>query len=208
MRPSNKSYRRILDEHLHILIAQGNHEAYLKLLRRYKDYAENLAHELLDQYPGSGVLVTEITAVCSNRFSYIVRKYDPQLCSFYTFWRESSEQAIIDYFIDNSYLASAKAFRGFIHYDEEVDERRLNYERIAENDEDKYVDKVVRELKRVLNRHKDKFKKQEFAVMYLTLEGYSIKELEHTGMMSRSSLYLTFTAACDKLKTILEAFKK
>ena len=206
--PPTKSYRRVLDEHLHILIAQGNHEAYLKLARRYKEYAENLARDLLNQYPRSGVLFSEIMAVCSHRFPYIVRKYDSQLCSFYTFWKESSEQAVIDYFIDNSYLASAKTFRGFIHYDEELDERRLNYERLAENDEDKYTERLVKELKRTLTKNKSKFKKQEFAVIFLVLEGYSIQELEHSEMMSRSSLYLTFTNACDKLKSILESSKK
>ena len=206
--PPSKSYRRILDEHLHILIAQGNHEAYLKLARRYKEYAENLTRELMEQYPGSGVLSSEIMAVCSHRFPYIVKKYDPQLCSFYTFWKEASEQAVIDYFIDNSYLASAKVFRGFIHYDEEIDERRLNYERVAENDDNKHIERLARELKRILTKNKDKFKKQEFAVIYLILEGYSIKELEHGGIMSRSSLYLTFTSACNKLKDILETRKK
>ena len=206
--PPAKSYRRILDEHLHILAAQGNHDAYIKLAKRYKSYAETLAKELLEQYPGSGVLFSEVMAVCSHCFPYIVRKYNPELCSFYTFWHDSSQRAVIDYFIDNSYLASAKTFRGFLHYDEEEDERRLNYECLAENDDYLLTSGQIRELKKVLTKNKDKFKKQEMALIFLVLEGYSIKELEHTGMMSRSSLYLTFTNACEKLKDVLEEQRK
>ena len=206
--PAPKSYRRILDEHLHILIAQGNHEAYLRLTKSYKEFAEILARELLERYPGSGVLFSEVVAVCSHRFPYIVKKYDPQLCSFYTFWRETSEQAVIDYFIDNSYLATAKTFRGFLHYDEETDEKRLNYEHLAEGDEDYRIEKMVREIKRILSNYKNKFKSMEFTILLLTLDGYSLKELEHCGMMSRSNLYLTFTIACDKLKNILEQNRK
>ena len=42
-----KPYNRILDEHLHILAAQGNHEAYLKLQKCYHMHALSLCAELL-----------------------------------------------------------------------------------------------------------------------------------------------------------------
>ena len=206
--PSVKSYNRILDEHLHILISQGNHEAYLKLARRYKEYAENLVREVLQQYPGSGVSFGELMAICSHRFPIIVKRYDSQKCSFYNFWKESCEQGIMDYLLDNSYLANARAFRGFIHYDDEMDERRIYGDHLAEGNNDFHVERLTRELKRVLHRHKRKFRNQEFAVLFLVLEGYSLRELEHSGMMSKSMVYLTFNNACQKLKEIIEKHTK
>ena len=204
----SKSYKRILDEHLHILICQGNHEAYLKLASRYHEYAQNLAREILQQFTGSGVSFGELMAVCSHRFCHVVRKYDHQLCSFYNFWKDATEQAIMDYLLDNSYLANAKAFRGFIHYDEELDERRIVGEHLAEFNDDYHLKMLVKELKRLVNMNKDKFKKQEFTLLILVLDGYSLKELEHTDMMSRSALYLTFNNACQKLKEIVEGKAK
>ena len=63
-----KSYNTILDEHLHILIAQGNHEAYVKLVRRYRNHAAKLCHELLTQYEKTGVTVADLLAVCGDCF--------------------------------------------------------------------------------------------------------------------------------------------
>ena len=50
-----RSYHRILDEHLHILITQGNHDAYQKLKRRYRYHSLTLCR--LEEYiPGSAAL--------------------------------------------------------------------------------------------------------------------------------------------------------
>ena len=204
----SKSYTRILDEHLHILISQGNHEAYLRLTKRYREYANSLARELLDQYPGSGVSFIDAVAICSDVFPKVVKKFDHQKCSFFVFWKESSENAIVDYLLDNSYQANAKVFRGIIRLDEETSERRLFFDRVSENDNDYYKERLIKELKRLLNHYKVHFKRQEFALMHLILQGYDVKDLEHTGMMSRSHLYLTFNSACEKLRRIIEKRKK
>ena len=113
--PSSKSYNRTLDEHLHILVAQGNHEAYLRLKKRYKRYAASLVREILSQYQGTGINHSDLVNLCDNRFSSIVQRYDPQLCSFFTYWKDMNEQVIMDYLAENSYLGNAKTFRGFIH---------------------------------------------------------------------------------------------
>ena len=198
-----KTYNRILDEHLHILITQGNHEAYLYLVKRYRKYFKGLTCEMLEKYPNSGVSFKELMAICSQLFPHIIRKYDPQrLSSFFIFWRESSEKAIVDY------LANAAMFRGFVSFDEEADERRFAGERIAEFNELHYNEKRIEELKRIIYDHRKEFKHQEFAMLALMLEGYDLNDLEHTGMMSRSSLYLTFNNACDKIRKYIQAAKK
>ena len=154
-----KTYNRILDEHLHILITQGNHEAYLYLIKRYRKYFKGLTCEMLEKYPSSGVSFKELMAICSQMFPNVVRKYDPQrLSSFFVFWRESSEKAIVDYLLENSYLANAAMFRGFVSFDEEADERRFAGERIAEFNEHHYSEKRIEELKKIITAHKREFK--------------------------------------------------
>ena len=204
-----KTYNRILDEHLHILITQGNHEAYLYLVKRYRKYFKGLTCEMVEKYPNSGVSYKELMAICSQMFPSIVRKYDPgRLSSFFVFWRESSEKAMVDYLLENSYLANAAMFRGFVSFDEEADERRLAGERLAEFNETHYSEKRIEELKKIINAHRKEFKHQEFAMLTLMLEGYDLNDLEHSGMMSRSSLYLTFNSACDRIRKYLERVKK
>lgn len=202
--PPLKSYNRKLDEHLHSLITRGNHDAYLKLARRYRLYAKHLTKEILEQYQGSGVGFSDLMTVFTDSFCYIVRNFDYQKTSFYVFWREISKKLAIDYIIENSYLANAKAFRSFIHFDEEHGEKRMLGDRVNEYDEDYLTERLIRELKRLLHIHKEEFKKLEFTVLFLLLDGYSIAELEHSGMMSRSALYLTFNNACIKMRNIVE----
>ena len=154
-----KTYNRILDEHLHILITQGNHEAYLYLVKRYRKYFKGLTCEMIEKYPNSGVSYKELMAICSQMFPSIVRKYDPgRLSSFFVFWRESSEKAMVDYLLENSYLANAAMFRGFVSFDEEADERRLAGERLAEYNETHYSEKRIEELKKIINAHRKEFK--------------------------------------------------
>ena len=201
--PPQKSYNRILDEHLHILVAQGNHEAYLRLKKRYNSYADALVHDFLDQYPDSGVSFGDLMAVCNSRFLFVVTKYDTQLCSFFTFWKEMCEQAMMDYYVDNSYFGNARAFRGCIHLDEELDERKVAGEMICERDDTYLTEKMKREMRRLLKKYKVHFTKQEFGLLHLLLEGYSIAELEHSKLLGRSHLYLTCKSACLKLHKIV-----
>ena len=164
---------------------------------------------MVEKYPNSGVSFKELMSICSQMFPSIVRKYDPgRLSSFFVFWRESSEKAMVDYLLENSYLANAAMFRGFVSFDEEADERRLAGERLAEFNETHYSEKRIEELKKIINAHRKEFKHQEFAMLTLMLEGYDLNDLEHSGMMSRSSLYLTFNNACDRIRKYLKRVKK
>ena len=206
--PLSKSYNRLLDEHLHILIAQGNHEAFLKLARRYRDYSVALTKETLETYTNTGVSFSDVMTVCSDHFIYVVKKYDASQCSFYAFWKESTSQAIMDYLIDNSYQANAKMFKGFINLDEDLGERKLFTEQLNEYDDNGYLEKAIREVRAIIKQNKDVFKKKEIAILHLILEGYSINELTHSGLLNRSALYLTFNNACEKLRKIIEGKSK
>ncbi len=70
-----KSYNQILDEHLHILIAQGNHEAYNTLSKRYHIHASILVSELLKQYAYTGITRSELISVCEAHFVFVISKY-------------------------------------------------------------------------------------------------------------------------------------
>ena len=59
-----RSYHRILDEHLHILITQGNHDAYQKLKRRYRYHSLTLCRDILSQYSKTGVTMQELITIC------------------------------------------------------------------------------------------------------------------------------------------------
>lgn len=209
MSPKSRSYNRLLDEHLHILITQGNHEAYLHLAKRYKKYFEGLTCEIIEKYPKSGISFKEIMAICTQSFPELVRKYDSsRLSSFFVFWRESCMKMIMDYLLENSYLANAATFRGFVTFDEELDERRCACDRLAEFDDNHIDARRVEMLRRIINEHKDEFKNQEFAILTLMLDGYDLNDLEHTGLISRSYLYLTFIKATEKLKKYFKLVKK
>ena len=206
--PTGKSYKRILDEHLHDLIAQGNHEAYLKLSRRYKRYAEILATETLDKCSALGVTYSEIMTVCSDNFLYVVKKYDHQRCSFYTFWQNTIERFVMDYITTTYCSETAKTFRSCFSFDEENSERRFVTEMLLETDEEQLNEAKIRDVKAVIEKNKDAFRHEEYAMLLLVLQGYSLADFEHSGIMSMSAVYLTFNSACVKLKKMFDYHKK
>lgn len=203
--PTNQSYNRILDEHLHILCAQGNHEAYLSLLKRYHNYSKKLSNEILEKYPGTGINFNEIMTVCTDHFHYVVKKFNPQLCSFYSFWKETTTQEIMDYLMNNSYNAKAKSFKGLFMLDEENEERIAVTEFLHEDNEEALMKERIEELKRTVELYCEKFENQELSLLRLFFQGYTISELESAGIMKRSTLYLTFKNAVEKLKNIVKS---
>lgn len=115
-----KSYNQILDEHLHSLIAQGNHEAFNKLRRRYHRHSVNLCSDIAYQYRDSGIEQNELIAVCEAVFPIVILKYNPSLSSFYTFWKETTNQELLNYVIDNSYDGGASMFKGVVSFDKNM----------------------------------------------------------------------------------------
>ena len=200
------SYHRILDEHLHSLIAQGNHEAYEKLKKRYRYHSLALCHDILKQYPNTGIEANELIAVCENFFASVVGKYDPSVSSFFTYWKEITTRAIMDYLIDNSYGASGGE-NSLVSIDQELDNRHVFFDYINEKDEDRERKRKIFEVKNIIARNDDVFLKEERMLLNLILDGYSIADLEHSGVMSRSKLYLTFNSAVRKLRRLIRRIR-
>ena len=196
-----KSYNRILDEHLHILSAQGNHEAYLKLQKCYHMHALSLCSELLLQYPKSGITRKELVTVCDDFFPMVVLKYNPMLSSFYSFWKESSTRELMDFMLKNSYGADAYIFRGSYSLD---DENNSYAETIAEGEEDINMRRKIFEVKGLINRYSVFFTDFEKTLLLLVLDGYSLQELEQAKLVAKSTLYLTFNSGVEKLKKCLK----
>lgn len=206
---SRKTYNRILDEHLHILAAQGNHEAYELLKRSYHLHALSLCSNILSQYPESGVMRKELVAVCDDYFPLIVIKFNPNLSSFYSFWKEGTTREIMDYMIENSYGANACAFRGSFSLDQEKDDKGNDYyDLLAEIDEDRNKQKQIFELKGLIARNSVHFTSQEKMLLMLLLDGYSLNELQHGKFLSKAGLYLTLNHATKKLKKLVEKTHK
>ena len=199
----NKSYNAILDEHLHVLIAQGNHEAYIKLKKRYIRHSLRLCKETLSLYSDTGVSLGDLTAVCSDCFVLAVTKFDPSLSSFYSFWKKITKHHVMQYLLNNSYLADACLFKGSFSLDQEFEDSNLYAEVLCEKDEDKYEQKLIADVRRVISVNSIFFTKKEAVILSLVLEGYSIAELEHSGVLSKSKLYLTFNNAVKKLQQLV-----
>ena len=207
--PSYKTYRRILDEFFHTFAAQGNHVAYLQLLKRYKKAAQSLAYELIDiKYNGCGVSLSELVTICNDAFSYVVKKFDPQMCSFYSFWRKSTELQISDYMSNHYYSEKSKTQVSFVSFDEDYNENIFALDFVAENDENYQRIRSIREIKNIILKHKHDFEHQEFMLLLLSLEGYTMADFEHTGITSQSTIYLTFKKAIGKLNNVLRNEKK
>ena len=202
-----KSYNNILDEHLHILIAQGNHEAFERLEKRYRSQAVYLCREILKQYEQTGISSADLLTVCDSSFRSIVEKYDAELSSFFSFWKQIASHQIMEYLTDNSYTAEASTFKGSISIDQGLEDNRPFADLLCEIDDSKNKRKRIADIKRIIKRHLLHFTKQESSMLNLILDGYSIPDLEHSGIMSRSSLYLTFNAAVEKLRKIIMALR-
>lgn len=203
--PFNRTKNRVLDLHLHTLIAQGNHVAFLMLKKRYEKYSRIISRQALDKYKNSGVSFMDLFSVCIACFKEVLTKYDVQRMPLYDYWKEVTNQKIVDYLLSNSYTAKAKTFYGILNLDNEDDEKRINLELIRENDEEYIKEKSRREALRIISEHKEVFTRKEFFLLHYFFEGYTIQELEHGGVMSRSSLYATFDKAYNKLADLAKA---
>ena len=201
------SYNRLLDEHLHTLIAQGNHEALEKLKKRYFYHSLSLCHDLLKQYPKTGVSLEELMTVCDGLFVFVVEKFDPSLSSFFSFWKDTTIHRVMDYLIDNSYRIDSSGFNGNVSIDQELEDNHPLSDYICEKDDNRERKRKIFEIKSVIARNDDIFTKQETALLNLVLDGYTVAELEHSGVMSRSNLYLTFNNALTKLQKLVRKVK-
>lgn len=203
-----RSYNRILDEHLHILIAQGNHEAYERLKKRYHCHSLALCRDILSQYCKTGVNIKDLIAVCDRCFLLTVKKYDSSLNSFFTFWKETTTQKVMTYLVNNSYGATPENTKAPLSLDQRNDDKRPLVDTISETDEDYLWRRKVFEIKSIIAKNDNYFTGQESALLNFILDGYTLAELEHSGVMKKSTLYLTFNTAVDKLQIVLKTTKR
>ena len=202
-----RSLHQTVDEQLHRLIAQGNHEAYGRLLKRYKFHTFNLCHDVLLQYSNTGVTIKELMTVCDCFFQNIIRKFDATLNSFFSFWKGMTLRRMIEYLIDNSYILEFDSPRMIMSIDEEFEDRHPAVDMICEKDDEISKRVYLFEIKNAFLKNIDSFSKQEGMVLRFVLDGYSLPELEHSGVMSLSTLYLTFKTATEKLQKLIKKLK-
>ncbi len=199
-----KNYNFILDEHLHILITQGNHEAFIELKRRYSIHANALCKKLLSQYPNTGVSLKELVAVCDDTFPIVLRKYLSGVSSFYLFWEKLATQAAMDHLVDFSYGAEGVFFSTIFSIDSDIEGKYGSLEFLKEKDQNREAKRQVFEVKSILEKYKKFFTETEKSLLNLVLSGLSISDIESTGIYSRSQLYLTFSNAIAKVKRYLK----
>ena len=202
-----RSYNRILDEHLHILISQGNHEAFERLEKRYQRHNLRLCRELYSQYKKTGITLREITSVCNSCFLAAVKKYDPQLNSFYSFWRDNAIHSVMNYLVENAYVANYEEFKSLVSLDDQASERMSFGDVLCEKDDDPLKRKMILDIKIFVEKNRASYTGAEYTLLKLVLDGYSLADLEHSGAMSKSTLYLTFKSAVEKLKRLIERAK-
>lgn len=201
------SYHSLLDEHLHALIAQGNHEALAKLKRRYFYHSLALCRDLLNQYQKTGLSIQELMAVCEDSFVNIVTRYDPSLSSFFSFWKDSTIHRLMDYLVDYAYKDDSAGFKGNVSIDQEFEDNHTISDYLYETDDTREKKRQLFEIKSVVAMNEDCFTKKERALLNLVLDGYTIGELEHSGVLSRSQLFLTFKNAVTKLQKLIKKIK-
>ena len=200
-----KNQDRVLDEHLLNLVAQGNHDAFRELEKRYHKHSLHLVSQLLIQYPNTGLTKKELIAVCDSHFPFVIMKYNHLVpSSFLTFWKESTKNEVMDYLIENSYNGGAISFRGIISFNEANEDSLPYSEILAEKNDEKITNRQIFELRTQVYRFKSSFTDQEFAILNLVLVGYTFTELEHSEMISRSNIYLTFNNAAKKLEKLMK----
>ena len=200
-----KSEERLLDEHYLSLIAQGNHDAFARLAKRYHKHSSHLVNELLTKYPNTGITRNELLLVCDNHFPFVIVKYNHLIgASLLTFWKESTKNVAMDYLYDNSYQGGALSFRGIISFDEENDLSMSYSELLAEKDDARRNKKRIFEIKTIIYQYKNQFTKQEFIILNLALNGFTFIDFERTNVMSRTTVRLTFKSAVKKLTKLLK----
>ena len=199
-----KTYNQVLDEHLYILIAQGNHEAFNKLSKRYYKHAAVLVDDLLRQYTETGISHDELISACADHFPFVIMKFTPGRSSFYTFWKSNTWQSLMDYLVEYSYDGEAFTFKGSFSFDQKNDDFREFSEMIGERGDEKAFKRKIFEIKHIIHKFDVFFTSQEKTILKLILEGYSLADFEHTGILAKSQINLTYKSAIEKVRKYLK----
>ncbi len=79
---------------------------------------------------------------------------------------------------------------------------------LCEKDDDPLKRKMILDIKIFVEKNRTSYTGAEYTLLKLVLDGYSLADLEHSGAMSKSTLYLTFKSAVEKLKRLIEKAKR
>ena len=112
------------------------------------------------------------------------------------------------YLVNNSYGATPENAKAPLSLDQRNDDKRPLVDTISETDEDYLWRRKVFEIKSIIAKNDNYFTGQESALLNFILDGYTLAELEHSGVMKKSTLYLTFNTAVDKLQIVLKTTKR
>lgn len=204
---SKRSYHCLVDEHLHNLIAQGNYEAFEGLKKRYKRHALQICHDILSRYRKTGVSLRELMMVCDSCFLPIVKKFNSSLNSFFSFWKESTFHQIMGYLVDSGYINESDAPINAFSIDQVYEDKHPFSDKLCEKDDAFSLKRKIYEIKSIILQRKSIFTSQESTLLEFVLDGYTLGDLEHAGMLSKSTLYLTFKNAVHKLRKLLDEKK-
>lgn len=202
-----RTYHQILDEHLHILIAQGSYDAFINLRKRYHKHAVQLATDLYQQYRYTGISFNELLAACEDYFPFTICKFVPGLSTFYCFWKSTTKLHLINYIIDFSYDGNGVPINDYISFDQKKDESHSFGELIGETNDQSVVKRKIFEIKHILHKYNLFFTTQEKALINCVLEGYSLMDFKRSGALGRSQISLTYKSAVNKLKKYMELDK-
>ncbi len=107
-----KKYQNVSDEDLIDLIHQGNIEASQILFSRYYHYSWRLGYEFDLEHPDSGISLEDYRQVAFSMVPICLKKFLDGKSSFYPYWKKSTQNELMEYFLENSYTANAKVFKG------------------------------------------------------------------------------------------------
>lgn len=195
-----KSYHQILDEHLHILIAQGSYDAFIKLRKRYHKHAIKLANELFKQYNYTGISFNELMVACEDHFPYAISKFVPGLSSFYLFWKNHTRNYLITYIIENTYDGDVLSLNNLVFFDQKNEETHSFGELIGETDDEMTIKRKLFEIKHIIHKYGVFFTSLEKTLLNFIMQGYSLTDFENAKVLCRSQINLTYKSAIEKLQ--------
>ena len=170
-----KKYQNVSDEDLIDLIHQGNVEASDILFFRYHHYSWRLAYEFDIEHPNSGITLEDYRQVAFSMVVVCLKKY-LDTGSFYPYWKKSVQNELMEYFLDNSYTASAQVYKG-VPLDD--DRYSMVAEEIGEIDfgvTEQIIHQEIFLIKEVVLKEFDSKKDKE--IINLFIDGLSFEEIQ------------------------------
>ena len=119
-----------------------------------------------------------------------------------------AKQEAMDFLVDFSYEAEGVFFSSTFSIDVDIEGKYGSLEFLHERDQNKDLKRKIFEARATLAKYDKFFTEVEKSLLNLAIAGYTVSDLEKTGIYSRSQLYLTFKTASEKMKKYLALIKK